>query len=191
MNIQPKLEFFGSIGIESATTDNIYYPEFKNGNWICIDQDGKKCKHMIYNFTKKQKYCRHIQEAIIEKQQVEISLLSKIEKHVSRAAFTTFRQAQERMIIHKQPELSYLGNLWLSIGYTEGQVQSDDVYEAVEGKCSHPNIFGCITNFLRGRGLIKRIMYIPSRIPTNHGAIQGVYILTDEGKQLVKNGLTA
>lgn len=183
---------YGTITIESSRGDNEYSVGWdpEQSRYTCIGTDGRPCKHM-QNQGKKDpwNHCRHIKDYLLDRFRSRVRVLESAREWPHTYIFSTFEQAYERIIMSKNEEVSYLGNMILSIAFHYKEVSSDDVYEIINGEFNTRGIMGITFKYLKMKKLIEPIRWVNSRTPTNHGASIAVYRLTEEGRKYIEGAL--
>jgi len=182
---------YGSVQ-PSATTDRTFTVLWSEGKhrFICTDGHGNLgCKHeqSRSESTKKMEPCRHVLKHRNQQLRSRARYLETRHEWKSDTIWSSFEMVMERLMVSKNYEVSYICNLALALGYSheKRQVRSDDVYEALDGKFESKGVMGIAFRQLKNRELLEFLYYAKSRTPSNHGAVVGVYKLTDQALRIV------
>jgi hypothetical protein len=152
----------------------------ENGVWIGT------CQHYTKHKNPPKEPCRHVQAHLLHELRQTQKWLDFKSQWKSKAEFETFSQAIECLTIYKSEEMNWLSRIVLSIAYSRGSANGDDLFEINNGPASKPQVMSAVWSSLITKGLIKCVGRRQSERSVNRGD-QGIYILTEEGMELMQN----
>jgi hypothetical protein len=172
-------------GVKSAHDPNVeYFPRFDGKKWVC---DGPKgpCKHFqIYKNP-----CRHILQMKFENiQDLYKHFCENVEysRDIRDMECPEFEDVITYVSCYRNYEINRITTIMLNLAIMRSQVTTDDFHAATNEEFANDKIVGVAVGSMKRSGLIECIGYQKTERKVAHGRPIGVYVITKEGFELLR-----